>query len=234
MTPAPPISENMSAVEACQLLKQAGWRQVGAGDWSWVFADPSDAWAIRVTPFDPGYRMFADACLGGPANRWLPGIQALLPLVRDGYAVLMERLWPAKEADASAFCAALGIVNETGRPSPTAGPAVAADEPELVELRARIQGLLADARARYRQWAVSDLHEGNVMVDCSGQLKLVDPVGVGGWKIVDALRNGRAEIADFSSRQLADFLSIPYFGPGREGLVEREELLGLVARLAPS
>ncbi len=71
------------------------------------------------------------------------------------------------------------------------------------------------------------------MADRKGNLKLVDPVGVSGWKIVEALRSGRTELlADFSNSQLVDFLSIPYFGPGREGVAERDELLSLVALLA--
>ena len=231
MISAPPLDANMSAAEACERLVDAGWRQVGAGDWSWVFADASDASALRATPFDPGYRMFADECRSRPVNRWLPRVEQILPLARDGYAVLMERLWPANEADASAFCAALGIANETGYPPPTAGVAVASDEPEVAALRARIDALLASAKARYRRWAVCDIREGNVMADRSGRLKLVDPVGVGGWMIVDALRNGRTTevLATFSIQQLVDFLSIPYFGLGREGLAERDELLALVS-----
>lgn len=228
---APSIPPDTSATEACARLAEAGWRQVGAGDWSWVFADPGDACAIRVTPFDPGYRMFADDCVAGPANPWLPKVERVRPLIRDGYAVEMERLWPAAVADASAFCAALGIANETMQPPPTPGPAVAADEPAIVVLRARLQALLARARARYGGWAVCDIREGNVMADRAGRLKLVDPVGVGGFLIAGALREGR--VADvlkaFSRAQLADFLTIPYFGQGREGLDEKPELLRLLA-----
>jgi hypothetical protein len=227
-----PLGSNVSAAQACTLLEQAGWRQVGAGDWSWVFADPSDEWAARVTPFDPGYKMFARACMGGPANRWLPKMIDIQPLLRDGYVVLMERLWPAEEAAASAFCAALGIANDTGHAPPIAGPAVAGDEPDLAALRARIQELLVQGSARYLLWAGSDIREGSVMADAAGQLKLIDPVGVAGWKIVEALRSARADrLTDFSRTQLEDFLSIPYFGPGREGRAEKDEILACITRL---
>jgi hypothetical protein len=221
-----------TAAHAGARLEAAGWVRVGAGDWSWVFADPSDALAARVTPFDPGYRTFAAACLSGLSNRWLPHIVEIRPLRRDGYIVLMQRLWPAEAAAASAFCAALGIANETGKPPPVAGPAVSADDADLALARVRIRDLLAAGAARYRQWAVCDIHEGNVMVDAAGQLKLIDPLGVGGWKIVEALRRGQVDLlSDFSREQLEDFLTIPYFGPGREGEPDRDELLGLVARL---
>jgi hypothetical protein len=234
MLPTLPLSEVMTAAEARSRLEADGWRMVGAGDWSWVLADPSDAWAARITPFDPGYRMFAEACLDGPANPWLPDMWRVIPLVRDGYVVLMERLWPAEEGVASAFCAALGIPNDTGYEAPVAGPAVIADEPEIQALRSRIQVLLAEGRRRHPLWAVCDIREGNIMANRAGRLKLVDPMGIAGWKIVETVRAGRAErLADFSRRQLEDFLTIPYFGPGREGLADRDELLALVARLKP-
>jgi len=95
----------------------------------------------------------------------------------------MERRWPAEPAAASAFCAALGIANDTGYPPPLAGSAVAADDPDLVALRVRIRVRLGEGRARYCLWAGSDIREGNLMADRRGQLKLVDPVGVAGWKI---------------------------------------------------
>jgi hypothetical protein len=229
----PTIAAEDTADQACARLQAAGWGRVGAGDWAWAFADPSGALAARVTPFDPGYRMFAAACLDWPSNRWLPHVLEIRPLRRDGYIVLMQRLWPAEEAAASAFCAALGIANETGKPPPIAGPAVSADDPDLAVARARIRALLADSAARYRQWTVCDIHEGNVMVDAAGQLKLIDPLGVGGWKIVEALRQGQIDLlSDFPRDQLEDFLTIPYFGPGREGEADRDELLGFVARLS--
>jgi hypothetical protein len=232
MATVPAMPKDTSAADARTLFGAAGWRQVGAGDWSWVFADPSDELAARVTPFDPGYRMFAEACLAGRPNRWLPRMIEVLPLSRDGYVVLMQRLWPARPAEASAFCAALGIANDTGYDSPTAGPAVDADEPELSALRGRIRDLLAEGQSRHRRWAVCDIREGNVMVDRAGQLKLIDPMGVGGWKIVEALRAGGTELPrDFSRSQLMDFLCIPYFGPGREGEVDKADLLERVARL---
>jgi hypothetical protein len=110
---------------------------------------------------------------------------------------------------------------------PTAGPAIDADEPDLVALRLRMRRLLAEGRSRYVGWARCDIREGNVMASRDGQLKLVDPVGIGGWMIVEALRSKRADLLkkDFTRKQVEDFLTIPYFGPGREGESDRDELL---------
>jgi hypothetical protein len=232
MAPPPSIPASASAAEACRLLESAGWRLVGAGDWAWAYVDPDDRLAARVTPFDPGYRVFGQACLDGPPNRWLPRVEAITPLVRDGYVVWMERLWLADEAAASAFCAALGIANDTGYDAPRAGPAVSADDADIVSLRERLQALLAEGKARHPFW-LCDIREGNVMADRAGALKLVDPMGVAGFRICAALEAGEAHLlAGFSIAQLTDFLTIPYFGPCREGLADRDRLFGLVAALA--
>jgi hypothetical protein len=121
MLALPTISADVTAAQALKLFEQAGWRRIGTGDWSWVLADTSDTWAARVTPFDPAYRMHAVACLTGPPNRWLPHIATIIPLHQNGYVVVMERLYPANEAAASAFCAALAIGNDSATYSLTEG-----------------------------------------------------------------------------------------------------------------
>lgn len=197
------------------MLEATGWRQVGVGDWSWVLADPADALAARVTPFDPAYRLHAEACLHGPPNRWLPKIDAILPLRREGYVVVMERLWPAEEERAAAFCAALGIRNDSGyAPSPDL-PFPAADD-DLVALRTRVQALIEAGARRFKLWGGSDIRPGNVMAGADG-LKLVDPVFIRGLGIVEAVRDGRRDLlADFSREALEDFMTIPPFQPGED------------------
>ena len=92
--------------------------------------------------------------LGGASLR---GVIEVIPLRRDAYVVRMERLWPAETSAASAFCAALGIANDTGYQPPTAGPEVAPDAPDLAALRVRLHALLARGRSRRRLWAGSDV-----------------------------------------------------------------------------
>ncbi len=216
MPPPPLIPPAATAAEARALLEATGWRQVGVGDWSWVLADPSDSWAARVTPFDPAYRLHAQACLDGPPNRWLPKIDAILPLRREGYVVVMERLWPAQEERAAAFCAALGIRNDSGYATPNDLPFPEADD-DLVALRARIQALINEGSRRFKLWGGSDIRPGNVMAATDGGLKLVDPVFVRGLGIVEAVREGRRDLlADFSREALEDFMTIPPFQPGED------------------
>lgn len=229
MSSTPTIPADASADQARGLLEDAGWRQIGLGDWSWVLADPTDTLAARVTPFDPAYRLHAQACLEGPPNRWLPRIDAILPLRRDGYVVIVERLWPANEAYAAAFCNALGIVNDSGYAPPPDLPFTETDD-DLTALRERLTALIREGAGRFRLWGGSDIRPGNVMADGQGQLKLVDPVFVRGLGIVEAVRDGRLDLlADFSREQLEDFMTIPPFTPGEETQALRRRLAELYA-----
>jgi hypothetical protein len=228
----PAISSDASAVEAYAAFRDAGWREVGVGHWARVFADPSDTWAARVVPFDPAFRLFAEDCLNGAANRWLPRVTEIVPLRRDGFVTVMERLWPADEKRAEAFCAALGIRNESGYDEPAPQSLIDPNNADLVALRARLRALLAMGAARYKLWGGSDIRAGNVMADAGGNLKLVDAIFIAGKKICEALLEGRTDLlADFTRVQLEDFLSIAIFQPGGEASGVREDLLACVAKL---
>ena len=229
MPPPPLIPPAATAAEARALLEATGWRQVGVGDWSWVLADPSDSWAARVTPFDPAYRLHAQACLAGPLNRWLPKIDAILPLRREGYVVVMERLWLAEEERAAAFCGALGIRNDSGYEPPGDLPFAEADD-DLAALRTRIQALIDEGAERFKLWGGSDIRPGNVMAAADGGLKLVDPVFVRGLGIVEAVREGRRDLlADFSREALEDFMTIPPFQPDEDTDALRRRLSEIYA-----
>lgn len=216
MTQMPHMPREASVAEAQAALADAGWREVGVGDWSWVMADPEDRVAIRLTPFDPAYRLHAEAILAGPPNRWLPRIDAVTPLAGDGYAVVMERLWPADESRAEAFCAALGIRNDSGYQLREGLDFEDADA-DLASLRERVLALSAEGARRYRLWGGSDIRPGNVMADAAGGLKLVDPIFLRGLGVVEAIQEGRRDLlADFTRSQLEAFLTIPPFKPGAE------------------
>ena len=55
------------------------------------------------------------------------------------------------------------------------------------------------------------------MQTADGQLKLIDPIFIQGKSIVEAIVTGRRrELADFTRRDLEDFLTIPVFSQGDE------------------
>lgn len=212
----PHLPVDATASEARLAFERDGWRLIGTGDWSWVFADPSDAWAARITPFDPAYRMFADFCRAGPPNAFLPHIENVLPLARDGYVVVMARLFPADEDAAERFCRALGIANDSGYSPPQGAPMDDASG-DIAALRGRLCVLLAQGAQRFTLWGGSDIRPGNILADGAGQLKLIDPVFVRGKAIVAAIASGeRDALRDFSRSQLEDFLTIPVFPPNAE------------------
>lgn len=237
--PGPPpdlTSLTGSSVEAARSrLEQAGWRQIGVGDWAVALGDPHELWCARLVPFDPAYRMFAEDAMTGAPNHWLPHIADIVPLAPAGHLVLMERLWPADEDEAIAFCAALGIADDTDDDPPPTTDRVLEEDADLVDLRARIASLLAAGAARYPGlWGGSDIRAGNVMADASGALKLVDPVFIAGERIGRALRSGDdAALATLGHAELEGFVSIAYFQPHRDNGDAAVELRAALRRREP-
>lgn len=212
----PSFAPETTADQARALLESAGWRLVGAGDWAWVLASPDDLWAARVTPFDPAFRLFADACLVGSPNRFLVRIDSLVPLRHKGYVVYMERLHPADEDRAARLVRSLGMGGTTS--APTQGSrADLVEHAAIDDLRLRINDLLATGVRRFRTWGGADIRPGNILQTAGGQLRLTDPLFVHGPTIVTAIREGRADaLGDFSRADLEDFLRIPAFARGTD------------------
>lgn len=234
MPPLPLIRMDATAADARTQLAEAGWLEVAVGDWSWVLVDEQGDRAARVTPFDPAYRMHADAVLAGAPNRWLPRIDAILPIGADGFVTIMERLHPSRGAAAELFCAALGVPNDCGYAAPAVGESALNADPDLVALRGRILKLIDTGRRRFAFWGGSDVRPGNVMADAEGRLKLVDPVFINGPAIVEAIDGGDLRVlADFSCAQLQDFLTIPAFRDGAETEKLRDKLRIICAAHAP-
>jgi hypothetical protein len=213
----PGLPPGSTADEARAILSAAGWRTVGSGDWAWVLASPDDNVVARVTPFDPAFRLFADSSLTKPSNPYLVRVDELLPLRRQGYVVVMERLHRADEYRALRLAAALTNDPEAA-PAPSAHtePDFAAD-PDVVDLRRRISELVVEGERRFGLWGGADIKPSNILQTTDGQLRITDPVFIRGVDIFEAIRDARADrLSDFSRADLQDFLSIPVFPPGPE------------------
>ena len=228
----PEIPPGIEADAARALFEAAGWRVIGEGDWATALADPSDGICARVVPFDPAYRIFAEEVLAGPPNRFLPRVDAIRPLARDGYVVLMQRLWPVDEALANSFCDALGELDGRRDPPPPRGLFRLADDPDLPRLITRVKAMLAAGAARYRLWGGSDVRAGQVLQTRDGGLKLVDPLFLAGYRVMEAIQAGDVEaLADFTRAQLQDFLTIAAFRRGEDNLNPDGGLRAVLDRL---
>lgn len=195
---------------ARDLLEADGWRVVGQGDWATALADRGGTWCVRLVPFDPAFLLFAQDVLAGPRNRWLPHVEAVVPLAGDGYAVLMERLWPADPESAARFCAAAE--------SPADG-----EDTDLAALRARLGRLDAEGATRFPHlWGGTDVRQANVLADAEGRPRLIDPLYLSGPRVIDALAAGDTErLADLTRPQLEAFLTIAAFRrDGEDGAAE--------------
>ena len=155
-------------------------------------------------------------------------MEGLIPLVRKGYVVIMERLHPAPEDQAHRLIAsiAIGTGPASAAPDSRADPT---DDPDVVDLRDRLGNLIADGARRFHLWGGADIRPENILQTDDGQLRITDPVFIRGRDIVESIREGDADrLGDFSSDDLQDFLSIPVFPPGPETEALRRKVDALV------
>lgn len=211
MAPAlPVIRQGGTAGEACEALREAGWREVGRGDWCWVFADPAGEVAARVTPWDRAYRLHVEICRRHAGNPFLQRIDGVTDLAAGGYVTFMERLWPPDEAQALALCHALGFGNDSGWDWTEKAASPFPETPALSELRAILAEEQAEGAATLPFWSGSDISPKNVMADAAGQLKVIEAFFVSGWKIVEAIEAGAPDLPSKMTREeLEAFFTIP-------------------------
>ena len=209
-----PDFASLTAGQGIAALEAKGWTQLSAGDWSWVLLSPGETQVARVSPWDAAYRLHAELCRRRPI-RYVQRVDAILPLGAVGHVVVMERLWPAPDAEAAAFCVALGVESDSGwRPSESTETSAFDHDPALNDLRAHLREL-ERLGAALPFWGGFDTRPGNVMRDGDGVLKLVDPAFVSGPKIIAAIEGrDRSSLSKLPPGAVAAFFNIPPFKPG--------------------
>jgi hypothetical protein len=210
----PQSNDAKTAQEACAAFEEAGWDCVAEGDWSWVFAAPDRNVVARITPWDPAYLLYAGICLRYPDNPYLPRIEKVSHLASGSYVIVMERLQPADPEQAAALCYAIGLGNDTGGTPDWTDVAmdtsILEEDEDLAQLRQILKDALDFGHVHLPFWGGSDIGTGDVMVDPSGQLKLLDPFFIKGAAIIEAILNRRGDLLSRIPREeIKAFLNIP-------------------------
>lgn len=156
-------SPSTSYREVEQLLRGAGWRDCGAGDWAFALASPDGALAARISPFDPVGPYTARLYEHAAGTGLVPRMLLHRRLAGGADLLVMERLQPADESAAQAFLAAFSRA-----------------EGELTALADTVRTLHAQARRELFWCGPLDTNPSNIMRRPGGagttpSLVLTDP-----------------------------------------------------------
>ena len=144
--------------DAEQLLRQAGWQPCGAGDWAIALMSPDGFRVARISPFDPVGPYTAALYREAATTGLIPQLFAHRRLAGGGDLMIMERLHPADELDASGFLTAI----ESG-------------DSEVSDLSDAVRRIHARALADLPWCGPLDTNPANVMRRDDGTLVLIDP-----------------------------------------------------------
>lgn len=193
--------------EAEQALKGAGYAETGRGDWSRIFRRGNAPEVVRLTPFDPAFRLFAEAQLADPVDGFVD-VLALLPVGPVGFATVMAYGEPVDRVLAVRFCEALPVAVD-----------------------ARIDALVAEGRKRWAFFGGRDVHPGNVLM--TDRLVLTDPVFIDGPRLRTAILEADVDaLAGFDICELRAFSHLPFFAKDGEGAAFADGLTAAVEQLA--
>lgn len=194
-------------LEAIRTLEAAGYVKIGRGDWSRTFRRGDDPEVVRLTPFDPAFRLFAEAQLDDPVDGFV-AIHAVLPLGPTGFATVMAFGERVDQDAARRFCDALPLPVET-----------------------RIDALVAEGRKRWTFFGGRDVHLGNVLM--TDRLVLTDPVFIDGPRLRTAILEADVgALAAYDIGDLRAFSHLPFFAKDGEGALFSDGLIAAVDQLA--
>ena len=236
----PGLSPQDDHRQARARLETEGWKWLAKGDWAHVYVSPDGGRVARVVAFDPAYSLHVRTCLENPDIAHFQRIDWHASLPPAGQVVVMERLQPAAEAEASHLCCLLGATKHLGREVQAgeieAWEAERQSDPLLQRLFVLLRATAAKGERSLGWFGGLDVRPGNLMQDESGRLKLIDPYFVAGRKLIPAMLADIDAVAKHYSRvELEAFLEIAAFedeqdAPGPVLLQLRER----VARLESS
>jgi hypothetical protein len=157
-----------------------GWSVCGVGDWATVWRSPDGFLAARVSPFELAYEVFVEMCQNLVGHELLPRIDFDAPLAGGGRLTVMEFLVPAEGPEAE-------VVIERWE--------AARDGDPVGVVRLEAERLNEKAAGAVPYWGGIDLNPRNIMLDVSGQVKVVDLFYCPGHEVFGALGDRPEEFA---------------------------------------
>ena len=143
-------------------------------------------------PVQLAYEVFVELCRDLAGHALLPRIEFDAPLRGGGRVTVMEFLLPAEESEVEA------VIERWNA-------AVAEDQVGAIRLEA--ERLSDKAAGVVPYWGGVDLNPGNIMIDLSGQVKLVDLFFCPGHKIFTGLTQHPTEFATLIPAGHRDYIT---------------------------
>lgn len=210
------LAEDATHRDAERLLRAAGWQPCGAGDWAIALMSPDGLRVARISPFDPVGPYTAALYREAAPTRLVPELFAHRRLAGGGDLLVMERLHPADEQDASRFLAA-----------------IAAGAPEAAPLSDIVRRIHAVALADLPWCGPLDANPANAMRRDDGALVLIDPYFADGPALYSAASSDPDAVAariSMDERRFMTEIPLAYSGPWpaesreemRRGLVDAD------------
>ncbi|WP_120494931.1 hypothetical protein [Microbacterium phyllosphaerae] len=194
--------------DAERLLRDEGWEPCGAGDWAIALQSPDGLRVARISPFDPVGPYTAALYRQAAQTRLAPELFAHRRLEGGGDLMIMERLHPADEQDASRFLRTI----ESGESAVS----------DLVDVVRRVH---ARALAELPWCGPLDENPANVMSRDDGTLVLIDPYFADGPALYAAAGSDPDSVAariPMDQRRYMTEIPLAYSGPWPEE--SREEM----------
>lgn len=181
---------------ACSKLERSGYLHLADGDWARVFRSPDAPKVVRITPYDPAYRAFAECCLEHPHPN-LPKITNFTCLDKKGYAVELPMFTAGELANRQQFLGEIKDALNNGSPRNLRLTALCQIISEGLNIGRRIVPYFAGI-----DWNVD-----NIMFDGDVPI-LTDAFYQDGPTITARLKN--QEKLDLSEEDIQAFLKIPF------------------------
>ena len=206
MTGAIRWGELRSWRDAQEAVTARSWELLATGDWSWVYREPGADQAVRITPFDPAFGLFAKFCAANAGNLHLPRIDLHASHADGGSTTVMELLQPVTPQAAEAWLELIKTDNT----------------PELARLRHSLDAF--DPGDDVPLFAGVDYNPANVMRRVSdGSLVFTDAFWIEGRKLLKLISDRPAAALDHYPRaSLSDWAHLPCMDAATTSLILRQ------------